>query len=95
MLQSLRNSTRHPVTKILLGIVLIAFAFLGLGSFLPSMQMKSNYISAGKTEVSINQIANEFNKFRNQLMPNKSPIEALDLGLLDIIIQFLSQVPLV
>ena len=95
MLQSLRNSTRHPVTKILLGIVLIAFAFLGLGSFLPSMQMKSNYISAGKTEVSINQIANEFNKFRNQLMPNKSPIEALDLGLLDIIIQFLSQEALI
>ena len=95
MLQSLRNSTRHPITKILLGIVLIAFAFLGLGSFLPSMQMKSNYISAGKTEVSINQIANEFNKFRNQLMPNKSPIEALDLGLLDIIIQFLSQEALI
>ena len=57
MLQSLRNSTRHPITKILLGLVLIAFAFLGLGSFLPSMQMKSNFISAGKTEVSINQIA--------------------------------------
>ena len=95
MLQSLRNSTRHPITKILLGLVLIAFAFLGLGSFLPSMQMKSNFISAGKTEVSINQIANEFNKFRNQLMPNKSPVEALDLGLLDIIIQFLSQEALI
>ena len=38
MLQILRGSTRHPITKIFLGLVVISFGALGLGSFIPSMQ---------------------------------------------------------
>ena len=34
MLKSIRKHSKHPVAKIFLGLVLIAFAGLGLGSFL-------------------------------------------------------------
>jgi hypothetical protein len=38
MLKSIRKHSKHPVAKIFLGLVLIAFAGLGLGSFVPSLQ---------------------------------------------------------
>ena len=37
MLKSIRKHSKHPVAKIFLGLVLIAFAGLGLGSFVPSL----------------------------------------------------------
>ena len=41
MLQGLRKGSKHPAAKILLVLVLIAFAGLGIGSFIPSLQMQN------------------------------------------------------
>ena len=46
MLKSIRKHSKHPVAKIFLGLVLIAFAGLGLGSFVPSLQFNRDYIKA-------------------------------------------------
>ena len=89
MLQGLRKGSKHPAAKILLVLVLIAFAGLGLGSFIPSLQMQKDYIKAGETEISIQEIANEFNKMRAELSPNTSFNDAIEAGLLDYLIKHL------
>ena len=78
MLQLLRNSTRHPIAKVFLGLVVLSFAVLGLGSFLPSMQLKRDFITSGKTSIEIQEIASEFNKMRARLAPNMSINEAIE-----------------
>ncbi len=90
MLQSLRVYSRHPIAKIFLGLVLIAFAGLGLGSFVPSLQFNRDYISAGKTSIGIQEIANQFNKLRAEVAPNLTINEAIQSGYLDLLITFLS-----
>ena len=90
MLQSLRVYSRHPIAKIFLGLVLIAFAGLGLGSFVPSLQFNRDYISAGKTSIGIQEIANQFNKLRAEVAPNLTINEAIQNGYLDLLITFLS-----
>ena len=90
MLQLLRNSTRHPIAKVFLGLVVLSFAVLGLGSFLPSMQLKRDFITSGKTSIEIQEIASEFNKMRARLAPNMSINEAIEAGLLDSLIAYLS-----
>ena len=90
MLQSLRVYSRHPIAKIFLGLVLIAFAGLGLGSFVPSLQFNRDYISAGKTSIGIQEIANQFNKLRADVAPNLTINEAIQNGYLDLLITFLS-----
>ena len=89
MLQGLRKGSKHPVAKILLGLVLIAFAGLGLGSFIPSLQMKREYIKAGETDIGIQEISNEFNKIRAELSPNTTINEAIEAGLLDYLVNHL------
>ena len=89
MLQGLRKGSKHPVAKILLGLVLIAFAGLGLGSFIPSLQMKREYIKAGETDIGIQEISNEFNKIRAELSPNTTINEAIESGLLDYLVNHL------
>ena len=90
MLQSLRVYSRHPIAKIFLGLVLIAFAGLGLGSFVPSLQFNRDYISAGKTSIGIQEIANQFNKLRADIAPDLTINEAIQKGYLDLLITFLS-----
>ena len=90
MLQSLRVYSRHPIAKVFLGLVLIAFAGLGLGSFVPSLQFNRDYISAGKTSIGIQEIANQFNKLRAEVAPNLTINEAIQNGYLDLLITFLS-----
>ena len=90
MLQSLRVYSRHPIAKVFLGLVLIAFAGLGLGSFVPSLQFNRAYISAGKTSIGIQEIANQFNKLRAEVAPNLTINEAIQNGYLDLLITFLS-----
>ena len=88
MLQSLRVYSRHPIAKIFLGLVLIAFAGLGLGSFVPSLQFNRDYISAGKTSIGIQEIANQFNKLRADIAPDLTINEAIQKGYLDLLITF-------
>ena len=70
--------------------MLIAFAGLGLGSFVPSLQFNRDYISAGKTSIGIQEIANQFNKLRAEVAPNLTINEAIQNGYLDLLITFLS-----
>ena len=70
MLKSLRKHSKHPIAKVFLVIVLIAFAGLGLGSFVPSLQFNQEYIKAGDTNIGIQEIANQFNKLRAEVAPN-------------------------
>ena len=70
--------------------VVLSFAVLGLGSFLPSMQLKRDFITSGKTSIEIQEIASEFNKMRARLAPNMSINEAIEAGLLDSLIAYLS-----
>ena len=90
MLQSLRKHSKHPVAKVFLVLVLIAFAELGLGSFVPSLQFNKDYITAGDTSIEIQEIATQFNKLRAEVAPNLSVNEAIESGYLDLLIAFLS-----
>ena len=95
MLQILRNGSRHPLAKVFLGLVVLSFAVLGLGSFIPSMQMKRDFIKAGKTSIDIQEIANDFNNLRTEVAPNMTINEAVDAGLLDILISYLGNEALI
>ena len=77
MLKSIRKHSKHPVAKIFLGLVLIAFAGLGLGSFVPSLQFNRDYIKAGDTSIEIQEIANQFNKLRSEVAPDLTINEAV------------------
>ena len=90
MLQSLRKHSKHPIAKVFLVLVLIAFAGLGLGSFVPSLQFNKDYITAGDTSIEIQEIATQFNKLRAEVAPNLSVNEAIESGYLDLLITFLS-----
>ena len=90
MLQSLRKHSKHPIAKVFLVLVLIAFAGLGLGSFVPSLQLNKDYITAGDTSIEIQEIATQFNKLRAEVAPNLSVNEAIESGYLDLLIAFLS-----
>ena len=90
MLQSLRKHSKHPIAKVFLVLVLIAFAGLGLGSFVPSLQFNKDYITAGDTSIEIQEIATQFNKLRAEVAPNLSINEAIENGYLDLLINFLS-----
>ncbi len=90
MLKSLRKHSKHPIAKVFLVIVLIAFAGLGLGSFVPSLQFNQEYIKAGDTSIGIQEIANQFNKLRAEVAPNLTVNEAIENGYLDLLIAFLS-----
>ena len=90
MLQSLRKHSKHPIAKVFLMLVLIAFAGLGLGSFVPSLQFNKDYITAGDTSIEIQEIATQFNKLRAEVAPNLSVNEAIESGYLDLLITFLS-----
>ena len=90
MLKSIRKHSKHPVAKILLGLVLIAFASLGLGSFVPSLQFNRDYIKAGDTSIEIQEIANQFNKLRSEVAPDLTINEAVTKGYLDLLITYLS-----
>ena len=90
MLKSIRKHSKHPVAKIFLGLVLIAFAGLGLGSFVPSLQFNRDYIKAGDTSIEIQEIANQFNKLRSEVAPELTINEAVTNGYLDLLITYLS-----
>ena len=90
MLKSIREHSKHPVAKIFLGLVLIAFAGLGLGSFVPSLQFNRDYIKAGDTSIEIQEIANQFNKLRSEVAPDLTINEAVTNGYLDLLITYLS-----
>ena len=90
MLQSLRKHSKHPIAKVFLVLVLIAFAGLGLGSFVPSLQLNKDYITAGDTSIEIQEIATQFNKLRAEVAPNLTVNEAIESGYLDLLITFLS-----
>jgi len=90
MLKSIRKHSKHPVAKIFLGLVLIAFAGLGLGSFVPSLQFNRDYIKAGDTSIEIQEIANQFNKLRSEVAPDLTINEAVKNGYLDLLIKYLS-----
>ena len=90
MLKSIRKHSKHPVAKIFLGLVLIAFAGLGLGSFVPSLQFNRDYIKAGDTSIEIQEIANQFNKLRSEVAPDLTINEAVTKGYLDLLITYLS-----
>ncbi len=90
MLKSIRKHSKHPVAKIFLGLVLIAFAGLGLGSFVPSIQFNRDYIKAGDTSIEIQEIANQFNKLRSEVAPDLTINEAVKNGYLDLLIKYLS-----
>ena len=90
MLKSIRKHSKHPVAKIFLGLVLIAFAGLGLGSFVPSLQFNRDYIKAGDTSIEIQEIANQFNKLRSEVAPDLTINEAVTNGYLDLLITYLS-----
>ena len=90
MLKSLRKHSKHPIAKVFLVIVLIAFAGLGLGSFVPSLQFNQDYIKAGDTSIDIQEIATQFNKLRAEVAPNLTVNEAVENGYLDLLISFLS-----
>ena len=85
MLKSIRKHSKHPVAKIFLGLVLIAFAGLGLGSFVPSLQFNRDYIKAGDTSIEIQEIANQFNKLRSEVAPDLTINEAVTKGYLDLL----------
>ena len=70
MLKSLRKHSKHPVAKVFLVIVLIAFAGLGLGSFVPSLQFNKDYIKAGDTSIDMQEIATQFYKLKAEVAPN-------------------------
>ena len=91
MLKSIRKHSKHPVAKILLSLVLIAFAGLGLGSFVPSIQFNRDYIKAGNTSIEIQEIANQFNKLRSEVAPDLTINEAVKNGYLDLLIKYLSR----
>ena len=80
MLQSLSVFSKHPIAKVFLVLVLIAFAGLGLGSFVPSLQFNKDYITAGDTSIEIQEIATQFNKLRAEVAPNLSVNEAIESG---------------
>ena len=80
MLKSIRKHSKHPIAKIFLGLVLIAFAGLGLGSFVPSLQFNRDYIKAGDTSIEIQEIANQFNKLRSEVAPDLTINEAVTNG---------------
>ena len=90
MLKSIRKHSKHPVAKIFLGLVLIAFAGLGLGSFVPSLQFNRDYIKAGDTSIEIQEIGNQFNKLRSEVAPDLTINEAVKNGYLDLLIKYLS-----
>lgn len=92
MLQAMRNGTKSPFMKAFLVVLVGGFALWGIGDFNIGMfSGDDRAVKAGDQSVSVYDAANEFELIRRASLPGLNTGQALQVGLLEEVMEQLSK----